>query len=322
MKFSVNKKILIFSCIILVFNVFIGYTFYDSKRKLAETEQLVQHTEDVISRSSGILLLFKDIENAARGFVLTGDSTILSPLFIAEKTIFSSIGQLRKMMIEKPAQQQRLDSISIYVQNRLDFSLHQVKLRSNKGLESAIAYSSTNKGKYYSDRMSRLTNDIQMEEVAVFKRLKSTNERRMAIVNWFSAGMFVLMTGFTLFLLYVTAKYLLQIKEKEKHAEELVIANNELAFQYKEKERMADELILKNEEQRETNEYLGNLLDCANAPIIVWDTHFKITRFNKAFESLTGRIEKDVIGKTLEILFPTDSVDSSMDFVKRTHHGE
>ena len=322
MNISINKKILIFSSLILVFNVFIGYTFYDSKRKLADTEHLVQHTEDVISRSSGILLLFKDIESAARGFVLTGDSTILNPLYIAEKTIFNSIGQLRKMMLKNPVQQQRLDSISIYVQNRLEFSLHQVKLRSNQGLESAIAYSSTNKGKYFSDHMSLLTNDIQMEEVAVFKRLKNTNERRMAIVNWFSAGMFVLMTVFTLFLLFVTAKYLIQIKEKEKRAEELIIANKELAFQNKEKEKRAAELILKNEEQREMNEYLGNLLDCANAPIIVWDTHFKITRFNRAFESLTGRIENDVIGRTPEILFPTDSADSSMDLVKRTHHGE
>jgi len=406
MNISINKKILIFSSLILVFNVFIGYTFYDSKRKLADTERLVQHTEDVISRSSGILLLFKDIESAARGFVITGDSTFLDPLFIAEKTIFNSIVQLRTMLLKNPVQQQRLDSISIYVQNRLEFSLHQVELRSIQGLESAIASSSTNKGKYYSDRMSRLTNDIQMEEVAMFKLLKNINERRMAIVNWFSAGMFVLMTVFTLFLLFVTAKYLIQIKEKEKRAEELIIANKELAyqnkerekraeeliianqelafqndekekraaelivankelsfqngekenrakeliianeelayqnvvkekraaelivankelaFQNKEKEKRAAELILKNEEQREMNEYLGNLLDCANAPIIVWDTHFKITRFNKAFESLTGRIENDVIGRTPEILFPTDSADSSMDLIKRTHHGE
>ena len=41
---------------------------------------------------------------------------------------------------------------------------------------------------------------------------------------------------------------------------------------------------------RETNEYLRNLLDYANAPIIVWDPAFRITRFNHAFEHLTGQI--------------------------------
>ena len=39
----------------------------------------------------------------------------------------------------------------------------------------------------------------------------------------------------------------------------------------------------------ETNQYLENLFNYANAPIIVWDTQFAITRFNHAFESLTGR---------------------------------
>ena len=39
---------------------------------------------------------------------------------------------------------------------------------------------------------------------------------------------------------------------------------------------------------RETSEYLNNLLNYANAPIIVWDSQFRITRFNHAFERLTG----------------------------------
>jgi len=38
-----------------------------------------------------------------------------------------------------------------------------------------------------------------------------------------------------------------------------------------------------------TNEYLNNLFDHANAPIIVWDPEFRITRFNHAFENLTLR---------------------------------
>ncbi len=55
---------------------------------------------------------------------------------------------------------------------------------------------------------------------------------------------------------------------------------------------------------RETNEYLDNLFKYANAPIIVWDPRFHITRFNHAFESLTGRTAAEVIGQSLEILFP------------------
>jgi len=72
----------------------------------------------------------------------------------------------------------------------------------------------------------------------------------------------------------------------------------------------------------ETNQYLENLFNYANAPIIVWDAQFAITRFNHAFESLTGRSMKDVIGKTLEILFPPDQVESSMELIRKTREGK
>jgi PAS domain S-box-containing protein len=76
------------------------------------------------------------------------------------------------------------------------------------------------------------------------------------------------------------------------------------------------------EMSRETSEYLENLINYANAPIIVWDKQFKITRFNHAFESLTGRKADTVVGQSLEILFPTDQVEDSMRHIRKTLEGE
>jgi len=73
---------------------------------------------------------------------------------------------------------------------------------------------------------------------------------------------------------------------------------------------------------RETNEYLEGLFNYANAPIIVWDAQYRITRFNHAFEVLTGRSAADVIGQPLEILFPPALVKRSMDLIGKTLTGE
>jgi PAS domain S-box-containing protein len=73
---------------------------------------------------------------------------------------------------------------------------------------------------------------------------------------------------------------------------------------------------------QESNEYLSNLFNYANAPIIVWDPQFRITRFNHAFENLTGRTEKEVLGKHLEILFPKASQDVSLEHIRRAVSGE
>ena len=73
---------------------------------------------------------------------------------------------------------------------------------------------------------------------------------------------------------------------------------------------------------RETNDYLENLINHANAPIVVWDPQFRITRFNHAFESLTGRSEAEVRGQSLELLFPPALVESSMALIRGTLSGE
>jgi len=72
---------------------------------------------------------------------------------------------------------------------------------------------------------------------------------------------------------------------------------------------------------RETNSYLSSLFDYANAPIIVWDPEFRITRFNHAFERLTGRTEKEVLGEHLSILFPESGRQSSLEQIRSTLEG-
>jgi PAS domain S-box-containing protein len=73
---------------------------------------------------------------------------------------------------------------------------------------------------------------------------------------------------------------------------------------------------------RETRDYLDNLFNYANAPIIVWDPDYKITRFNHAFERLTGHTAEEVMGSNLDILFPDDSRDESMRHIHEATSGE
>jgi PAS domain S-box-containing protein len=72
----------------------------------------------------------------------------------------------------------------------------------------------------------------------------------------------------------------------------------------------------------ETSNYLENLINHANAPIIVWDSSFRINRFNDAFERLTGYKAPEVLGKQLDMLFPEASKYESMNLIQSTLAGE
>ena len=76
------------------------------------------------------------------------------------------------------------------------------------------------------------------------------------------------------------------------------------------------------ENLRETNEYLTNLITYASGPIVTWDVDFKITRFNRAFENLTGFHEADLLGKDFDSLFPEASRVHSLDLISRALFGE
>jgi PAS domain S-box-containing protein len=81
-------------------------------------------------------------------------------------------------------------------------------------------------------------------------------------------------------------------------------------------QKRADEAL------RETRNYLDNLIQHANAPIIVWDPQLRITRVNHAFEHLTGYYAAEVIGGELRLLFPASSRTDSLQKIAVTLSGE
>lgn len=78
------------------------------------------------------------------------------------------------------------------------------------------------------------------------------------------------------------------MRDKEKPKEQLINELTEIRQRVAELEESETHRKLAEEKPRETSDYLENLLNYANAPIIVWDPEFRITQFNHAFERLTG----------------------------------
>jgi len=94
-----------------------------------------------------------------------------------------------------------------------------------------------------------------------------------------------------------------------------IIGAGEVAFDVTKQTQIEEAL-------KETKEYLDNLITYANAPIIVWDPQFRITRFNRAFEHLTGRKAKEVLGKSLDLLLPDEYLTNAMDLIRKTMEGQ
>ena len=115
------------------------------------------------------------------------------------------------------------------------------------------------------------------------------------------------------------------MKDKGKTRAELI---KELKFLREEREKGVFKDITKLKQVSsgvaisETKEYLENLIRYANAPIIVWDASLSITRFNRAFENLSGYDVSEVIGKKIDILFSKNKMESALEHIQKTSNGE
>ncbi len=73
-------------------------------------------------------------------------------------------------------------------------------------------------------------------------------------------------------------------------------------------------------ELMQTKDHLEKLINYANAPIVVWDAQQRITRFNHAFELLTGKKAEEVLYTSFELLFPPErrqAIVDRMDVISR-----
>jgi len=246
MKTNIRLKLFLFSFMIVAVNGILGYAVYRSNQRLLDSQHRIQHLGEEMSQVDRILSMAKDIENTSRGFIITDNNAFLEPLGAAKKTVFVAIGRLKQLTGNNKLQQQRIDSINIYMIKRLDFSLKMVKLRSEHGLTSTAIYANTMQGKYYTDRVKLIINDIRKDLRASLKQENYTNEHNIAVFNKFLVIVCVLIAGFNILLIIAIGKYLLKNREKEIQSAELITVNKELQLAEAERIKMVNDLMLRN----------------------------------------------------------------------------
>lgn len=239
MRLSIRQKLFLYSLIVLAGNGITGYAVYESNQRLFNSEQMVRHTEQVIYQSGNVLSIAKDIETASRGFVITNDSTFLQPFYPAEKNVSASVRELKRLTSDNPRQQIRIDSLEVYMRKLLAFASKTIDIRSKQGLAPAIIYTSNKQGKYYADKLRQITYVIQQTENGLLSIRKQANGRSQMAFKQLSRVIFISMVAFTILLLFLIDKYLLQNKEKEQRTIELALANEE-------RTKMVSDLMLRN----------------------------------------------------------------------------
>ena len=110
---------------------------YWTLRRAAKSFEEVNHTSTVLLEQQKLLAGLVDVETAARGFALTGDSSFLGPYYAARTLVPTSIARLRRLTSDHPEQQHRLDTLESVAGDQLRFNDQIIRLRSRQGFAMA-----------------------------------------------------------------------------------------------------------------------------------------------------------------------------------------
>lgn len=201
MKLKLSTKILlgfVASATILVVVAFISVR---NSRQFLETNQLVNHTHEVLYEFDQILLGTVNAETGARGFAITGDESHLEPFLQAKVSIAEHISKVRELTADNPYQQKNIDQLEDLIAPRVAHLEKYIDTRKEKGFDEARVIVASGVGKELQDNIRKVISDAQGIEQALLsqRRLDSDADARNFTIIF---ALLLLAIGFTLIIVY------------------------------------------------------------------------------------------------------------------------
>jgi PAS domain S-box-containing protein len=183
MKFSIDKTLITAIVIVLLAITAILFVSIRQSQRVKDTATKVSYTEEVLHHVQQLILFVTDNETGSRGFVLTGKNEFLDQVRGSEQNISGELVQLQTLIADDTLQKAQVDSLSLYVDKRINLSNRMLSLRQRKGLEAAAILVTSGEGKFYTDQVRRIGMQMQGSEKSILEKTKIINQRVISRLN-------------------------------------------------------------------------------------------------------------------------------------------
>ena len=157
------------------------YLINYNQKKQSTAGQLLAHTKDVIYHTEKTVSLVKDYETSARGFTISGKEEFLEPVKNTKDSIEKCLVKLKDYISDNPLQVSSADSLTSYIQKRLNISDYIIYLRRDSSLKSALDYVSSGTGKRCMDTIRVIEKNIVERENQILQQRSVANEKAVVI---------------------------------------------------------------------------------------------------------------------------------------------
>ena len=243
-----------------------------STTALVETNELVQHTRQVIEHLDSLLIASLDAETATRGFALSHDEAQLEPQRDSRARALGSIDDLRVLLHDSPQQLKRLEDLRPLVIERLAYLERAIETQRTKGFDRERAVKGSAEGlRQMSALRAGIAGLVEAEKRLLAEREQTTRE---SIAR--ARGVQLIGTLISI-VLFVTVLVRLRAEAQRR----------------KESEALA----------RQNEEDLATTLHSLGDGVIATDAEGLVRRMNPVAEALTGWRMGDALGRPCREVF-------------------
>jgi PAS domain S-box-containing protein len=270
----------------------VGAMSYWTVSRAAHSFEEVNHTSRVLLEQQRLLAALVDVETAARGFAITGDSAFLGPYKDARTAVPATLGRLRALTADHREQQSKLYTLQSVANDHLRFNDQIIEFRTEGGFEKARGMIATGQARQVMDHARRLTDEMQNEEnriLAVRASQQESHERLAYLVIGIGGGIAFLLS------LLINRSIYRDVVERDRQREMIENQTRQLT-------RQAEKLTAQQKEQERLTRQMQALLESTEAGFYGMDTAGNCTFINRAGARMLGYKPKEMIGRQLHDL--------------------
>ncbi len=164
MHWTVGRKIAGGFGLALALFVIVGATSFQATSRLIEAADLRKRTFMVLDQLDQPLSMLRDVELGNRSYYLTGEPRFLEQSRAAADRIAPAVQAVRKLTMDNPRQQRRLDALEPLLKTRLDFAAQTVEIFRTEGQAAAIQRVKGGRGAVLNEEIGKLLGQMEDEE--------------------------------------------------------------------------------------------------------------------------------------------------------------
>ncbi|WP_276089766.1 response regulator [Pedobacter sp. JY14-1] len=173
LKLSFKQQVLTGFTISLLFVLVSAITSHLSVKKLTDNGSWENHTYDVINSVKDVEFFILNSETGIRGYILSGQEQYLAPYNGSVLKVLPAVQKLKALVSDNPVQEARIDSINLYVNQKVDEMKEVLRIYEEEGRTKAADRVMKGKGQFYKNQILRVSAKIIQDEYVLLKKRKA-----------------------------------------------------------------------------------------------------------------------------------------------------